>query len=103
MQKSFLATAGLALATLGIAAPAHAHDVNQVRYELRERGYHNIRFIVAEAPFQVNACRGGERYHLHVNWYGNITSSAYLGHCGYGNWNGYRPHRYGFNRRYDAY
>ena len=54
----------------GPTRPAR-HDAYQVRHELQERGYYSIRFVGARPPhFRVKACRGGERFVLHVNFYG---------------------------------
>ena len=78
MSKTFIGGA-LALA-LSVTA-ASAHDAHQLRHELQARGYHSIRFIVPEAPFQVNACRGETRFHLHVDWYGRITERVAIGPC----------------------
>ena len=47
----------------------------------QERGYYSIWFLVPEAPFQVNACRGDTRFHLHVDWYGRITERVAIGPC----------------------
>src|SRR6478672_11121192 len=63
------------------AGPASAHDAGQVRYELQARGYYNIRFLVPEPPFQVNACRDGVRFHLHVDYYGRVTERVGVGAC----------------------
>jgi hypothetical protein len=81
MRSLVLTPAVLALSAIGLSGAASAHDAPQVRDELRERGYYDIRFIVDEAPFQVNACRGAERYHLHVDWYGHVTERAAIGEC----------------------
>jgi hypothetical protein len=67
MSKALIGVASISFAALSSATAASAHDASQVRYELCERGYYQIRFIEDEAPFQVNACRGGERFHLHIN------------------------------------
>ena len=81
MHKSLIATASISLSTLGWATAANAHGAGQVREELRGAGYYQIQFIEDEAPFQVNACRGGERYHLHIDWYGQITERSPTGEC----------------------
>ena len=73
------------------------HTTSQVRYELRERGFYNLQFIEDEAPFQVNACRDGERFHLHIDWYGRITEQSPLGPCG-DSWR-----RRSWRRSYDDY
>ena len=52
MLKALFAAAALCI--VGFAtSPASAHDADQVRYELHQRGYYNIRFLVPEPPFQV--------------------------------------------------
>lgn len=72
----------LALLVMGMTAPVIAHESDQVRQELRQRGYYNIHFLVAEPPdFQADACRDGERYHLHVDFYGRITERVPVGPC----------------------
>jgi hypothetical protein len=54
MLKALCAAA--AICAVGIAtSPASAHDADQVRYELHQRGYYNVRILVQEPPFQLNA------------------------------------------------
>ena len=80
MLKALCAAAALCI--MGFAtSPASAHDADEVRYELHQRGYYNIRFLVPEPPFQVNACRDGVRFHLHVDYYGRVTERVGLGPC----------------------
>ena len=79
MSKTFL---GATVLALGLSATAvSAHDAHQLRDELQARGYYSIRFLVPEAPFQVNACRGETRFHLHADWYGRITERVAMGPC----------------------
>ena len=81
MLKSLIGASVLGLTAVSGATIASAHDSSQVRYELRQQGYSQIQLIVDEAPFQVNTCRDGTRYHLHVGWYGHITERAPIGVC----------------------
>lgn len=78
-----IAMTASAVALFGLVTlPAAAHEMDQVRHELRLRGFYDIRFLVAEAPdFQANACRDGERFHLHMDYYGRITERAPIGPC----------------------
>ena len=81
MSKTLCAISALTVLTFA-AGPASAHDAYQVRNELQQRGYYSIRFLQAEPRhFQVNACRGGERFHLHVNFYGRVTERNAIGPC----------------------
>jgi len=76
----------------GPTRPAR-HDAYQVRHELQERGYYSIRFVGARPPhFRVKACRGGERFVLHVNFYGRITERDAIGPC----------HRHWWSWRHDS-
>ncbi len=81
MLKSVLASGIVSLGAISWTTAVSAHDASQVQYELRERGYYQIEFLTDEAPFQVNACRDGERYHLHVDWYGQIRERVRIGSC----------------------
>ena len=76
MLKAACSAAALSLAAL-VTNPASAHDASEVGRELRSRGFYEIEFLVAAPPhFQVNACRAGERFHLHVNYYGTVTERS---------------------------
>ena len=81
MLKSIIGASVMALTALGGATLASAHDGSQVRYELRQQGYSRIQVLVGGAPFQINACRDGTRYHLHIDSYGQITERAPTGAC----------------------
>ena len=82
MPRASLFTAvALTLSLFGGATVASAHDISQAQQELRARGYTKIQFLVDEAPFQVNACQGRTRYHLHVDFYGRITERTTVGEC----------------------
>ena len=61
--------------------PASAHGVEKVRRELREQGFDQLEFSRTRAPFKLDACRGGERFHLHVDFYGKITKQTQIGSC----------------------
>jgi len=89
MYKTLCAIGALTALTF-MAGTVSAHDAYQVRDELQQRGYYSIRFLDAQPPhFQVNACRSGERFHLHVNFYGRITERNAIGPC-HGHWGSWR-------------
>lgn len=58
---------------LALSTTANAHKLEQVRRELKEKGYDHIEFTRTKAPFAADVCRGSERLHLHIDWYGKIT------------------------------
>ena len=58
---------------LASSTSASAHSTERVRRELRAQGYDQIEFARTKFPVWVNACRGNERLHLHVDWYGKVT------------------------------
>jgi hypothetical protein len=64
------------------AAPVWAHDIDEVRSELRKQGYDQLEFQRTKPPFKLDACRGGQRFHLHVDYYGKITEQTPIGSCG---------------------
>jgi hypothetical protein len=80
-------------ANLGLPGPAferehpngllhRVHDAGQVVYELRAKGYHQIQVVDPYLPkIQVNACKDGTRWHLHANYYGDITHREWMGPC----------------------
>ena len=95
----YIALGGMAAAFSILAiAPASAHTPQKVRYMLQERGYYKINFTDRILPvFQLDACRRGKRFHLHVNFYGDVTRRDRIGWCdsrrqsrrsyrGYRNW-----------------
>lgn len=107
---SLLASVSIAsAANLGLTLPAfetqhpnglihRVHDAGQVVYELRAKGYHQIRVVDPYLPkIQVDACKDGNRWHLHANYYGDITHREWVGPC-YGDRYGsrYRPWRRGY-------
>ena len=81
MRESF-AVGALIFAAFTWAAPVWAHNTEEVRRALREQGYDQLEFQRTKPPFKLDACRGGERFHLHVDYYGKITEQTSIGSCG---------------------
>lgn len=53
-----------------------------VRRRLQNRGYYNIVFTDATLPvYRVVACKGGQRFRLDVNRFGDIMDRDRLGSC----------------------
>jgi hypothetical protein len=81
MRASFAAEA-LIFVAFAWAAPVWAHDIDEVRTELRKQGFDQLEFQRTKPPFKLDACRGGERFHLHVDYYGKIIEQTSIGSCG---------------------
>jgi hypothetical protein len=66
-------------------------------------GYYDVRVERASLPYSFNACKRGVRFHIHVNWYGDLVQVDEIGPCGDGGYRGYddRPYRsYRYGRDY---
>ena len=59
----------------------NAHNVDRVSRELRQQGFDQLEFSRTKPPFKLDACRGGERFHLHVDFYGKVTEQTSIGSC----------------------
>ena len=90
---------GLALLIFG-AGSAGAHSVYEAEQTLYQQGFRDVRVERASLPYSFNGCRGGVRYHLHVDYYGDLVQVDAIGPCyGYGNANG---SEYEDRARYDG-
>jgi len=78
---------GLALLILS-AGTASAHSVSEAEQTLYQHGYSDIRLERASLPYSFNACKRGVRYHIHVDYYGDLVEVDAMGAC-YGSGNGY--------------
>ncbi len=93
------AAVGLATLALG-ASTAHAHSLYEAKDKLYAIGYYDVRVERASLPYSFNACKHGVRYHIHMNWYGDLVQVDEIGACGdYGyrdyDRRSYRTYRYG--------
>jgi len=97
MLQTKLGVVGGALAFLifGVGS-ASAHSVYEAEQTLYQRGFSDVRLERASLPYSFNACRGGTRYHIHVDYYGNLEEVDPIGPC-YSYGNGYRN---GYGSRY---
>jgi hypothetical protein len=80
LRTSLGAAIGLTLA-LG-ASSAHAHSLYEAKDTLYGLGYYDVRVERASLPYSFNACKRGVRYHIHVNWYGDLVQVDEIGSCG---------------------
>src|SRR5215468_5813427 len=83
------------------------HSVYEAEETLQRRGYYDVRLERASLPYSFNACKRGVRYHIHVNYYGDLVQVDPIGSCGdngYGYY-GRRPYYDGgdYGRNYGRY
>ena len=57
------------------------HSVDEAEETLYRRGYYDIRLERASLPYSFNACKRGVRYHIHVNYYGDLVQVDEVGSC----------------------
>lgn len=67
------------------------HSAYGAEQSLYARGYYDIRLERPTLPYSFNACKRGLRYHVHVNYYGDLVHIDEVGPC----------RGYGYNRRRD--
>ncbi len=79
--RASLAAAALVVFALGWTTPASAHGVDRVRRELTDQGFEQLEFQRTKPPFKLDACRDGQRYQLHVDFYGKLMEQTLLGPC----------------------
>ncbi len=95
MRKTSIGAAvGLATLALGASAAA-AHSLYEAKDKLYAIGYYDVRVERASLPYSFSACKHGVRYHIHMNWYGDLVQVDELGACGddgYRSYDGY-PYR----------
>jgi hypothetical protein len=76
------------------------HSVDEAEDTLYRRGYYDVRLERASLPYSFNACKRGVRYHIHVNYYGDLVQVDEVGLCG----RDYdRPAYYGRRPYYERY
>ena len=93
--------AGVLLTALALGSPsAQAHSLYEAKDTLYGLGYYDVRVERPTLPYSFNACKRGARFHIHVNWYGDLVQVDELGPCGdsgdryYGERGYYRDRRY---------
>jgi hypothetical protein len=82
MLKTIAMTAATVGALLAMGQNAFAHNAREVEHILQDHGYSRIEFTSTNpSNYMANACRGGTRYHFHVNNYGEVTERREIGPC----------------------
>jgi hypothetical protein len=64
-----------------------AHSVYEAQHKLQRLGYYDILTQRASEPYSFIACKRGHRFHIHVDYYGDLVQVDDAGSC----WN------YGYN------
>ncbi len=99
------ASGSIAAGFTGLASPPaatsklieHVHSVYGAERSLHARGYYDIRLERPTLPYSFSPCKRGLRYHLHVDYYGDLVQINEIGRCG-----GYGYARRGYGGyRYD--
>ena len=57
------------------------HSVYQAEATLYRRGYYDVRLERPTLPYSFNACKRGVRYHVHVDYYGDLVQVDPIGQC----------------------
>ena len=78
------------------------HSVYEAEDALRRRGYYDVRLERASLPYSFNACKRGVRYHIHVDYYGDLIQVDPIGYCGEPDY-GYYGRRPYYGRYRDRY
>jgi hypothetical protein len=75
------------------------HSLYEAKHTLRDLGYYDIQVERANLPYSFIACKRGARFHIHINYYGDLVQVDEVGPCReYGYGSGHRRDRY---PRYD--
>ena len=79
------------------------HSLYEAKQKLYGLGYYDVRVERASLPYSFTACKRGARYHIHVDYYGDLVQVDEVGRCreydnGYDDY-GYRNRRHR-NRSY---
>ena len=101
------ATAAVPLRTISRADTqmvVRVHSVYQAEATLYRRGYYDVRLERPTLPYSFNACKRGVRYHVHVDYYGDLVQVDPIGQCyerAYGpRYDEPRPYYEGYRRPY---
>jgi hypothetical protein len=78
------------------------HSIYEAEDTLRRRGYYDVRLERASLPYSFNACKRGLRYHIHVDYYGDLVQVDPIGNCGEADY-GYYGRRPYYGRYRDRY
>jgi hypothetical protein len=75
--------------------------VYEAEESLLRRGYYDVRLERASLPYSFNGCKRGVRYHIHVDYYGDLVQVDPIGACD-GNGYGYNGRRRYYEDEYNG-
>ncbi len=81
------------------------HSPYEAKHTLSDLGYYDIRLERSSLPYSFNACKRGVRFHVHVDYYGDLVQVDEIGPCreySEGGSRYYGPRAY-FDNRYRRY
>lgn len=91
----------------GLGIVQKVHSLDEAEYKLQRHGYYEIVVERSSLPYSFRACKRGQRYHIHLNYYGDFEQVDQIGYCGgygsrYDNDDDYGRRRYYGRRSYDG-
>lgn len=57
------------------------HSIYEAKYKLHHLGYYAIQTERASEPYSFIACKRGQRYHIHIDYYGDLVQVDEAGSC----------------------
>ena len=57
------------------------HSMYDAKDTLYRRGYYDVQLERSSLPYSFNACKRGVRYHIHVDYYGDLVEVEAMGRC----------------------
>jgi hypothetical protein len=57
------------------------HSFYEAKHKLRDLGYYAIQTERSTPPYSFVACKRGQRYHIHVDYYGDLVQVDEAGSC----------------------
>ena len=57
------------------------HSFYEAKHKLRDLGYYAIQTERSTPPYSFVACKRGQRYHIHIDYYGDLVQVDESGAC----------------------
>ncbi len=80
------------------------HSFYEAKHKLRDLGYYAIQTERSYPPYSFVACKRGQRYHIHIDYYGDLVQVDEAGACHDYRARSYEPRpQYEGRSRYNGY